>query len=154
VNAANSKDHIGTWKHQQGIEDESTGTGESPLKGRRKGSNLVKSLKSMSEPRPKSISALNQTFTHSIGGEGLYTKRKPGERMAIDLSKKSPVANNKKGNKIIPIITRSISARNTSPGSSLFSPYKLKKAKLNYCSTIQKCSLEEIEENEESAKEI
>ena len=111
------------------------------------------SLQSISEPRQKNISSPNETIAHSIGGEGLFTKRKPGGLLAIHLPKKPPDANNKKRNKIIPVITRSSLVRGPSPALSAFSSFKLKRAESNFCSTIQKCSLEEIKEYEESPME-
>jgi hypothetical protein len=111
----------------------------------------------MGVSRPKNTGVPNETYTHSI--------RKPVDERRILTTrspKKDSFANSKKGNKIIPIRTRSHLARTPSPVITIiqpsvnltaFSPYKSKRAKSNYCSTIKKCSLEEIEESEESAKE-
>jgi hypothetical protein len=114
----------------------------------------VRSLQNISVPGPKSIGLPNDTFTHSIREGDLFTKRKPGGMLTISSPKKAYVANNKKGNKIIPIMTRINLVRTPSPALPAFSPYKSKRAGSNYCSIIQKCSLEDIEENEESAQEI
>jgi hypothetical protein len=108
-------------------------------------------------PRSKYTGLPNETYTHSI--------RKPlDERriLTIGLPKKDSLGNNRKGNKIIPIITRSHLAGTQLPTITMmqppgnltaFSSYKLKRAESNYCSTIKKSSLEEIEETEESIKE-
>jgi hypothetical protein len=117
----------------------------------------VKIPGTMGVSRPKNTGVQNETYTHSI--------RKPVDErriLTIRSPKKDSVANRKMGNKIIPIITRSHLAGTPSPVMTIiqpsvnlpaFSPYKSMRAKSNYCSSIKKCSLEEIEENEESAKE-